>query len=103
MVDVFDVSDDESDKTESAAVADTKKKKSAGLPDIEGEETVEILVSRYKKALLNRRTQLKDVVQRLKDEECTSHEFLDVYLVFASVRLVVGWPRNKSCFRQPEG
>ena len=75
MVDVFDVSDDESEKTTDTAT-DAKKKKSTGLPDIEGEESVEIFVSRYKKALLNRRTLIKDVKDRLKDEGCASHESL---------------------------
>ena len=114
MVDVFDVSDDETDKKTEEVEAKKKKGGGAALPDVEGDETVDVFLNRYKKALLNRRTLLKDVKQRLKDEACTSHEFFDCKLsfrlpvvVFFALSFIYEnmymYILHESCFCKPEG
>ena len=47
-----------------------KKCKGSGLPPLDGSETVEAFVAKYKKTLLNKRTLLKEAKERLEKEEC---------------------------------
>ena len=53
-----------------------KKCKGPGLPPLDGSETVEAFVAKYKKTLLNKRTLLKEAKERLEKEECATHRTL---------------------------
>lgn len=76
--DTFEISDEES-VPDSKAAAQGKKgsnrtaAKAAALPLIvEGEQDLAGSVAKYKKALLNKRTVLKEVKDRLDAEKCTT-------------------------------
>ena len=78
--DSFEISDDET-LPDSKAAAQLKKPgagnktaaKAAALPLIvEGEKDLSGSLAKYKKALLNKRTVLKEVKDRLESEQCTT-------------------------------
>jgi len=76
--DSFEISDDET-VPDSKAAANGKKggnrtaAKASGLPMIvEGDNDLSGTLAKYKKAMLNKRTVLKEVKDRLEDEKCTS-------------------------------
>ena len=73
--DAFEISDDEQGPREEDAAKQSKKKKQAqGLPmTIENEADLKLQISKYKKALLNKRGLLKDAKQRLEEEGCQAH------------------------------
>ena len=83
--DSFEISDDET-VPDSKAAAPKKNKggnrtaaKAAGLPLIvEGEKDLPGTLGKYKKAMLNKRTVLKEVKDRLEEEQCTSCKPLDI-------------------------
>ena len=77
VVILFEISDDES--VPDSKAAQNKKggnrtaAKAAALPMIvEGEKDLAGAVAKYKKALLNKRTVLKEVKDRLEAEQCTT-------------------------------
>ncbi|CAE7515481.1 unnamed protein product [Symbiodinium sp. CCMP2592] len=54
----------------------SKKAKGSGLPPLDGSESVDTFVSKYKKTLLNKRGLLKEAKERLEKEACTTHRLL---------------------------
>lgn len=88
--DSFEISDDESVPDSMAATQGKKggnrtAAKSAGLPLVtEGDKDLSANLAKYKKAMLNKRTVLKEVKDRLEEEKCTSCKSLvtlHVYIV----------------------
>lgn len=77
--DCLDLSDAEDEPKEAKDVKDgkpAKKCKGSGLPALEGSETVDAFVAKYKKTLLNKRSLLKEAKERLEKEQCATHRFL---------------------------
>ena len=79
--DSFEISDDETVPDSKAAAEGKngrkggKNPKGAGLPMIvEGEQDLSGAVAKYKKAVLNKRTVLKEVKDRLVEENCSTHQ-----------------------------
>ena len=70
--DCLDVSDDENGPERLGGSA--KKARGVGLPLLEGSESVEQFVSKYKKTLLNKRSLFKEAKDRLDIEKCQSHQ-----------------------------
>ncbi len=52
------------------------KKKSVPFPDIEGEESVQDFLAKYKRGLLGRRTAYKDMLQKWTDASPATGAFL---------------------------
>ncbi|CAE7257020.1 unnamed protein product, partial [Symbiodinium necroappetens] len=74
--DCLDLSDSEDEPNKEGKNPDgkpSKKCKGSGLPPLEGSESVEAFVAKYKKTLLNKRSLLKEAKERLEKEECASH------------------------------
>ena len=69
--DLLEVTDDEG-----PGEAKPTKKKAAGLPELDGEESVADFVSKYKKTCLNKRQVFRETSERLVKEECAGHEKL---------------------------
>lgn len=69
--DVMELSDEESPSSPSQEeeVPPGSKPKSKGLPSIEGSETCAEFVSKYKRAVLNRRQVFKDAAERWAQEK----------------------------------
>ncbi|CAE7827987.1 unnamed protein product [Symbiodinium sp. CCMP2592] len=81
--DSFEISDDESVPDSKAAEGKNGRKGGGrggvktGLPLIvEGDKDLTANLGKYKKALLNKRTVLKEVKDRLVDEKCSTHQSL---------------------------
>ena len=76
--DAFEVEDDDPDNEEPEK---EKKKRGGGagsaLPVLEGPETVEGFLMKFKKACLSKRSLLKEVRDRLESENCATHRKLD--------------------------
>lgn len=51
-----------------------KKKPSAGLPVLEGPETADAFIAKFKRACLSKRQSLNEVRARLEAEQCASHK-----------------------------
>ena len=79
--DSFEISDDDSVPDSKAAEGKGGRKgpgrggTKAGLPLIvEGDKELTASLGKYKKALLNKRTVLKEVKDRLVEEKCSTHQ-----------------------------
>ena len=72
--DAVECSEDEDEKNDGRS--GEQKKRGSGLPGLEGSETCEAFVQKYKKTLLNKRSSLKDAKERLTAENCTSSRCL---------------------------
>lgn len=71
--DAFDVEEEEE---EEAAPPPKKGRTSTALPTLEGPESLEAFLTKYKKACLSKRQAMKEVQDRLETEQCTSHKNL---------------------------
>ena len=71
--DLLEISDDESEK---ANPNSNGKKKATGLPELDGEETIQEFVSKHKKACLAKRQLFRDALDRLKNDGAAGHEQL---------------------------
>ena len=76
--DCLDLTDNEDDDKDGkdGKEANGKKVKGSGLPPLDGSESVDTFVSKYKKTLLNKRGLLKEAKERLEKEACTTHRLL---------------------------
>ena len=70
--DAFDCEDEE-DVPEDKG----KKNKQSGLPLLEGPESVDQFIGKFKRACLAKRQALNEVKCRLESESCQSHQKLD--------------------------
>ena len=79
----FDINEGVGDALELSDIEGPEEKKpskpvgrGSGLPELEGPETPDQFVQKYKKYLLNRRAAYKDAVDRIKTDGCRGHEIL---------------------------
>ena len=61
---------------------------------VEGEKDMAGVIGKYKKALLNKRTVLKEVKDKLTEEKCTTHgnlvtQYINIFL-FVFVYVLIG-------------
>ena len=63
--------EDEDDKVPEG---NTKKKNPASLPELDGEESLGDYLSRFKRACLSKKTVLRDVEERLREDQVKGHE-----------------------------
>ena len=71
--DLLEVSDDESEK---ANLNSNVKKKAAGLPELDGEESLAEFISKRKKACLAKRQLFRDALDHLQNDGAVGHEQL---------------------------
>ena len=99
--DSFEISDDDSVPDSKAAEGKGGRKgpgrggKKAGLPLIvEGDKELTASLGKYKNALLNKRTVLKEVKDRLVEEKCSTHQPLVTQhiniVLFMAMNLLIG-------------
>ncbi|CAE7750009.1 unnamed protein product, partial [Symbiodinium sp. CCMP2456] len=78
----FDINEGVGDALELSDFEDNSEKKpkpagrGSGLPELEGPETPDQFVQKYKKYLLNRRAAFKEANDRIKADGCRGHETL---------------------------
>ena len=82
--DCFEISDDEAAEQKEEEPERKRRPPRKGLLDIEGETPLPELIQSYKKALLNKRSVLKDVRNRLTEEKCETHKLPAWTVVYCS-------------------
>ena len=110
--DSFEISDDDTVPDSKAAEGKNGRKggkpKGAGLPMVvEGEKDMAGVIGKYKKALLNKRTVLKEVKDKLTEEKCTTHgnlvtQYINIFL-FVFVYVLIGLLLLHAVVPQTEG
>ena len=62
------------DEEEKPVDGSGKKKTIGALPEIEGEESVADYLTKFKRACLSKKTQLRDLEDKLKEDQVRGHE-----------------------------